>query len=288
MDSLTHLLVGHAMGTAASSIAGPYGTAVYWAVLVGNSLPDIDVPFSLMLGRGIKLHRTITHTIPGNVIISALATLAVGALMPGTPFGILFGWTLMGCLSHMALDCLNLFGARPFWPLSTRAIEVGVLHILDPFMLGLLGTASLAVFFRLAPQTMLSWAFVLMWPYVAYRMATARKLYWTLRAAGSHRARVIPWFTSWRYVFETATAIEFGHWIDGKRKAVKTYMKMDHPMIKASLANPKVTAFLAAADYPYALVEEDSEGPAVIWGDALRQMRADFRPLRVRVESEGA
>ncbi|HYF94696.1 MAG TPA: metal-dependent hydrolase [Symbiobacteriaceae bacterium] len=286
MDSLTHLLVGHAMGAAASGVAQPYGTAVYWAVLVGNSLPDIDVPLSLLVGRGIKLHRTITHTIPGTVILSAVAAAAISLLLPGTPFGILFGWTLMGCLSHMALDCLNLFGARLFWPLSTRAVEVGVLHILDPFLLGLLGTASLAVYFRLAPQAFLSWAFVLIWPYVACRIATARKLYWALRRAGSHRARIIPWFASWRYVFETPTAIEFGHWIRGRRQAVTTYIKLEHPIIQASLANPKVTAFLAAAEYPYALVEEDADGPAVVWGDALRQMRADFRPLRVRVEAD--
>jgi len=288
MDSLTHLLVGHAMGAAASNVAHPHGTAVYWAVLIGNSLPDIDVPVSLVLGRGIKLHRTVTHTIPGTVMISALAAAALCLFVPGTPFGILFGWTLLGCLAHMALDCLNLFGARPFWPLSPRAIEVGVLHILDPFLIGLLGTATLAVFFRLVPQVVLSWAFVLMWPYVAYRMATARKLYWKLRAAGSHRVRIIPWFTSWRYVFETQSAIEFGHWIRGKRQTVKTYLKEDHPFIRASLTDPKVTAFLAAAEYPYAQVEEDSEGSAVVWGDALRQLRADFRPLRVRVETESA
>lgn len=286
MDSLTHLLVGHAMGAAASSVAHPYGSAVYWAVLVGNSLPDIDVPVSILLGRGIKLHRTITHTIPGTVILSGLAALVMSIFLPEAPFGILFGWTLLGCLAHMALDCLNLFGARPFWPLSARAIEVGVLHILDPFLLGLLGTASLAVAFHLAPQHVLSWAFVLMWPYVAYRISTARRLYWKLRAAGSHRARIIPWFTSWRYVFETQGAIEFGHWIRGKRQAVRTYFKQEHPMIQASLADPKVAAFLASAEYPYALVEEDADGPSVIWGDALRQMRADFRPLRVRVETE--
>lgn len=283
MDSLTHLLVGHAMGAAASNVAHPYGTAVYWAVLVGNSLPDIDVPVSLMLGRGIKLHRTVTHTIPGTVILSALAAAAICAFMPGSPFGVVFGWTLMGCLVHMALDCLNLFGARPFWPISQRAIEVGVLHILDPFLITMLGTTALAAGFKLLPQSALSWSFVLMWPYVVYRMTTARKLYWRLRAAGSNRARVIPWFASWRYVFETHSSIEFGHWIRGEQQAVKTYLKHDHPVILASLADPKVTAFLAAAEYPYAEVEDGTDGPAVVWGDALRQLRADFRPLRVRI-----
>lgn len=286
MDSLTHLLVGHAMGAAASNVAHPYGAAAYWAVLVGNSLPDIDVPISLLLGRGIKLHRTITHTLPGTVILSALAAVVIGLLTPGAPFGVLFGWTLLGCLAHMALDCLNLFGARPFWPLSARAVEVGVLHILDPFLLGLLGAASLAVYAQVAPPATLAWAFLLMWPYVAYRMSTARRLYWKLRAAGSNRVRIIPWFASWRYVFETPSAIEFGHWIRGKRQAVRTYLKQEDPIIRASLNDPKVAAFLAAAEYPYARIEEDADGPAVVWGDALRQMRADFRPVRVRVETD--
>ncbi|HYG60868.1 MAG TPA: metal-dependent hydrolase [Symbiobacteriaceae bacterium] len=284
MDSLTHLLVGHAMGVAASGAAHPHGSAAYWAVLIGNSLPDIDVPLSLLLGRGIKLHRTITHTLPGAAALSALTALVLGSFFPGTPFGLIFGWTMLGSLAHMALDCLNLFGARPFWPLSSLSINLGVLHILDPFLLALLGTAALAVATGLTGTWVLTLSFALIWPYVLYRIWSARQLYHRLKRAGSSRARVIPWFNSWRYVFETATAIEFGHLDGGKLRSVKRWAKLDHPLVQATLTNPKVARFLQSAEYPYAIVEEDENGPLVVWGDALRQIRLDFQPLRVRVE----
>lgn len=284
MDSLTHLLVGHAMGAAASSIASPHGAAAYWAVLIGNSLPDIDVPISLIWRRDIKLHRTVTHTIPGVAALSVLTALVLGQLIPGVPFVQIFFWTMLGSLAHMAMDCLNVFGARALWPLSHRSYEYGILHIFDPVLLLMLGLAAVAVKFGLASYALLSLAFVSIWPYILYRAATARKLYRKLKALGSHRARVIPWFASWKYVFETAQGIEFGHWRGEMRHVVQTYPRYDSPLIRASLQNPQVTAFLASAEYPYARVEEDEHGHAVVWGDALRQMRADFRPLKVRVE----
>ncbi|HEY3367272.1 MAG TPA: metal-dependent hydrolase [Symbiobacteriaceae bacterium] len=284
MDSLTHLLVGHAMGSVASSAAAqPMGGPVYWAVLIGNSLPDIDVPISLLLRRGIRLHRTFTHTLPGASALSAVAAACIGRVMPGTPFWLLFVWTLLGCFSHMALDCLNLFGARPFWPFSGRSIDLGVLHIFDPALVVLLGVPALLVATKAAPPYVLSGAFLWMWPYVLYRIARARRLYRGLKATGSVRARIVPWYSSWRYIMETATAIEFGYWQRGCRRIIASYPKQDSPVVRATLTYPQVSDFLAAAEYPYARVEEDADGFAVIWADALRQLRADFRPLRVRV-----
>jgi inner membrane protein len=285
MDSLTHLLVGHAMGAAAAAVGQPYGAAAYWAVLIGNSIPDIDVPISLILRRDIKLHRTVTHTLPGVMVLSFLTAAAITRVMPGTPLGPVFLWALLGSLVHMGMDCLNVFGARALWPLSGRTLELGVLHILDPFLLLLLGVASLAVALHKAPQGVLALSFLAIWPYVGYRIATARRLYWSLRARGSRRVRIIPWYNSWRYVFETAQAVEFGLWTRQGPRTMKRYPKQESPLIRATLTNPKVAAFLRAAEYPYALVEEDEHGPAVVWGDALRQMRADFRPLKVRVDA---
>jgi len=285
VDSLTHLLVGHAMGVAASSAAHPIGAAAYWAVLVGNSLPDIDVPVSLLIRRDVKLHRTVTHTIPGSALLSALSALVLHALFPLAPLGQLFGWTLLGCLVHMLLDCLNLFGARPFWPLSSRPVGLGVLHILDPILVVLLGLPAAGAALHLASPGLLSLSFALMWVYVLYRIFTARKLYHLLRRQGSVKARVVPWYLSWRYVFETAERIEFGHWARGRRLALQTYQKLDSPLVRASLAMPQVEAFLRAAEYPYAVVQEDDCGHAVVWGDALRQLRADFRPVRVHVDN---
>lgn len=283
MDSLTHLLMGHAMGAVASTTAHPYGAAAYWAALIGNSIPDIDVPLSLLLRRDIKLHRTITHTVPGSLVLAGATALILSLFFAGAPLWLTFGWAFLGALVHMGMDCLNLFGAKPFWPLSSRPVEMGALHIMDPILMLMLSLPTLAIMLGKASHAALVLAFFMMMPYIIYRIATARRLYRQLQQAGSLRARIIPWFSSWRYVFETDTGIELGAWIKGKREATQTYTKQDCPLVRASLDNPAVAAFLKGADYPYAVVREDEEGHAVVWGDALRQIRADFRPLVVRV-----
>lgn len=283
MDSLTHLLVGHAMGAVASTTAHPYGAAAYWAALIGNSIPDIDVPLSLLLRRDIKLHRTVTHTVPGSLVLAGVTALILSFFIPEAPYWLTFGWAFLGALVHMGMDCLNLFGAKPFWPLSSRSVEMGVLHIMDPVLMLMLGLPTLAIMLGKASDAALVLAFFMMLPYIIYRIATARRLHRQLKEAGSLRARIIPWYTSWRYVFETDTAIELGAWIKGKPLATQTYAKQDSPLIRASLLDPAVAAFLKGAEYPYAVIREDAEGHAVVWGDALRQMRADFRPLVVRI-----
>jgi len=283
VDSLTHLLVGHAMGAVASSLNPSAGAAVYWAALIGNSLPDIDVPVSYVLRRNFGMHRTITHTIPGVLALAAATALGVSWVYPGVPLALIFQWALLGNLAHLALDCLNLFGARPFWPFLGQSVDLGVLHILDPMLLVILGLPTLAAALGVASKTVLALSFFVIWPYVLYRLAVARRLFRRLKADGSLKARVIPWFTSWRYIFETATTIEFGYWRRGERTVLTTFHKADSPLIRASLEDPQVVSFLRSAEYPYALVQEDADGPLVVWGDVLRQLRADFRPLRVRV-----
>jgi inner membrane protein len=286
MDSLTHLLVGHAMGAVATSMAPPAGAAVYWAALIGNSLPDIDVPVSLAMRRGVKMHRTITHTIPGVIGLAAVTALVLSWIFPEAPVSTVFTWALLGNLAHLGLDCLNLFGVKPFWPFTARLVEFGVLHILDPYLLVILGIPTLGAALGMTSKAVLVLGFGLMWPYIVYRFAIARRLVRKLKDEGNERVRVIPWFTSWRYVFETASTIEFGYWRKGERYVVTTFHKEDSPLVRATMENPQVVSFLRSAEYPYALVEEDEEGASVVWKDMLRQLRADFRPLRVRVQPE--
>lgn len=284
MDSLTHILVGHAMGAVASSVSPDAAAAVYWAALIGNSLPDIDVPVSLVLRRGIKLHRTLTHTIPGVVLLSALIAGPLTWIYPGVPFALVFAWALLGNLTHLGMDCLNLFGARPFWPFTARSVELGVLHILDPVLVSLLGAAAVTAGTGVAPKGVLILSFVGMLLYIVHRLRIARRLIALLKREGSVRARVIPWFSSWRYVFETDGAIEFGRFDRGRRLALSTFQKLDSPLVRASRSFPQVVDFLEESEYPYALVREDEEGHAVIWADVVRQLRADFQPLIVRVD----
>lgn len=282
MDSLTHLLMGHAMGALATAVSPEAGPAVYWAALLGNSLPDVDVPLSFLLRRGIQLHRTYTHTLVGAAALSAASAGLLAAAFPGAGAGPLFFWTLLGSLAHLAVDGLNLFGVRPFWPVSRRIVELGVLHITDPWLLLLLGLPAVGAKAGWLSARWVGAAFLAMWLYVAQRHRTARRLLHELLQAGSLRARVVPWFSGWRYVAETAHSVEFGRWAGGRRVALETFARQDDPRIAATLADPRVSQFLREAEYPVALVQEGE----VVWIDALRRLRADFRPLRVPVRAE--
>ncbi len=282
MDSVTHVLMGHAMGALAAAVSPEAGPAVYWAAFLGNSLPDVDVPLSLLLRRGIQLHRTYTHTLFGAAALSAASAFVLRAAFPGTALAPLFVWTLLGALAHLAVDCLNLFGARPFWPLSPRTVELGILHITDPWILLLLGVPAVGAEAGVLPARWVGASFAAMWLYVAKRHLTARRLLHGLLRAGSLRARVVPWFSSWRYVAETPHTVEFGRWRRGRRVVLETFFKRDDPRIAASLEDPRVSQFLREAEYPVALVQEGE----VVWIDALRRLRADFRPLRVPVHVE--
>ncbi|MFS8639582.1 MAG: metal-dependent hydrolase [Symbiobacteriaceae bacterium] len=279
MDSVTHVLMGHAMGALAAAVAPEAGPAVYWAALLGNSLPDVDVPLSLLLRRGIQLHRTYTHTLAGAAALSATAAGLLAAAFPGAGPGQLFLWTLLGCLAHLAVDGLNLFGVRPFWPLSGRPVELGVLSLTDPWLLLVLGVPALGAKAGWLSARWVGTSFLAMWVYVAQRLRTAHRLHRELRAAGHRRARVVPWFSGWRYVAETAEAVEVGRWWRGRRVLLESFAKQDDPRIAATLADPRVSRFLQEAEYPVALVQDGE----VVWSDALLRLRADFRPLRIPV-----
>jgi inner membrane protein len=281
VDTLTHLLVGHAMGAAASAAAGPVGVAVYWGAVIGNSLPDIDVPISLLIRHDVKMHRTFTHTLPGALLLSVIGAAVVHLLAPDASFGVAYSWTLLGCLVHMALDCLNLWGARALWPLTGHSLNVGVLHIIDPAMILLLGLPTITTALNLTSHRTLSVAFLLIWPYIGWRIWSAHRLYHRFRAGGLQRVRIIPWYTAWRYVQETDDQIEYGQVIGGHRHLLERFAKDDSPLVRATLTNPIVAAFLDSAEYPYAEVTANE----VIWGDAVRRLRADFRPVHIPIDA---
>ena len=281
MDSLTHILMGHALGALATTLTPDAGACVYWAAFLGNSLPDLDVPVSLLLRRGIKLHRTFTHTLAGAVALTAGAALALRARFPASSVLSLGLWTLLGVLAHLAVDGLNLFGVRPFWPVSDRRVELGVLHITDPVLLLMLGLPALGAAAGWNPTSWVASSFLVMWVYVLTRIRSANRLIRGLLDQGALRARIVPWYSTWRYIAEMEHGVEFGRWHRGERIVLETFPRREDPRITASLADPRVSQFLCECEYPVARVEAQE----VVWTDALRRLRADFRPLRVPVES---
>lgn len=279
MDSLTHLVMGHTLGLAAAGAAAPAGTgaaaAAYWGALVGNSLPDVDVPAGYLMGRGWAFHRKYTHTVPGVLLLSAAAAGAIALLVPGALFGGALAWALAGCGVHVLLDCHNRWGTRALWPFTDRRLGWGVLFILDPFILAVHMGAAVG---GTAAWGALAWAVTA--AYIGLR--------WLVRLHAARRlggAQVMPYLAGWRYILETPEQVEFGRVgaLRGRPYPEARLRKDRHPAVAASRAAPEVAAFLARAGYPVAQAEPAPGGWRVLWTDLYGRWRVPGARLEVFV-----
>ncbi|MGI6145517.1 MAG: metal-dependent hydrolase [Clostridia bacterium] len=135
MDPISHGLVGMVLGLkAGGSISLANGLMM--SSLVGSILPDLDIVFLL---RGdftyLQQHRGISHSLPGAVFLSGLGALTLSPIYSGYSFISLFFWVLLGVLSHLFFDVLNSYGAKVFWPLSSKKHMLNLLPLVDPVLI---------------------------------------------------------------------------------------------------------------------------------------------------------
>ncbi|MEE4290082.1 MAG: metal-dependent hydrolase [Erythrobacter sp.] len=150
MDNLTHSLVGAVLGQAGLKRRTGLGMA---ALVIGANLPDVDAAcfFWLEGTEHLAFRRGITHGPPAWVL---LPLVLAGALWwfdrwqekrgkrPEDRLPVHFGWlyalAFIGCLSHPALDWLNVYGIRLLEPFSSQWFYGDTLFIIDPWLWALL------------------------------------------------------------------------------------------------------------------------------------------------------
>lgn len=154
MDNLTHSLVGALIGQA--GLKRKTGLAMP-ALIIGANLPDVDAACFLWLDgvEHLAFRRGITH---GPIAWVLLPLVLAGALwwfdrwqarrgrrpekrLP-VRFGWLYGLAFLACLTHPALDWLNVYGIRLLEPFSSRWFYGDVLFIIDVWLWALLGGAT--------------------------------------------------------------------------------------------------------------------------------------------------
>lgn len=127
MDNLTHSLVGLMMARAGIDRRISRAAGI---MIVAANIPDIDI----VSGLGgtlsyLKWHRSYTH---------ALAFAPVMALIPLAIFAVFSGrayfFSLLGVLSHLALDWTNAYGIRLYLPFSTRWLRLDQTDVVDPWI----------------------------------------------------------------------------------------------------------------------------------------------------------
>lgn len=135
MDSLTHLVLGAAIGEAV--LGKKIGRkAMLWGA-VADTIPDLDVFASPCFSNAQQLmvHRGITHSLLFVVVMAPLL---------GWLFSKWFkkaevswkSWTWLfffGLLSHTLLDSLTAYGTGWFEPFSAYRVAFNTIFVADPF-----------------------------------------------------------------------------------------------------------------------------------------------------------
>ena len=151
MDNLTHSLVGALIGQA--GLKRKTGLAMP-ALIIGANLPDVDAACFFWL-EGVEhlgFRRGITHGPPALVLLPLiLAGLLYGfdrwqakrGKRPAGRLPVSFKWlfvlSFIGCLTHPALDWLNVYGIRLLEPFSSRWFYGDTLFIIDVWLWALMG-----------------------------------------------------------------------------------------------------------------------------------------------------
>ena len=154
MDNLTHSLVGALLGQA--GLKRKTGLAMP-ALIIGANLPDIDAACFFWLDgqEHLGFRRGITHGPPALVLLPLmLAGLLYGfdrwqakhGKRPEGRLSVNFKWlyllSFIGCLTHPALDWLNVYGIRLLEPFSSEWFYGDTLFIIDVWLWALMGFAT--------------------------------------------------------------------------------------------------------------------------------------------------
>ena len=146
MDNLTHSLVGALLGQ--TGLKQKTGLAMP-ALVIGANLPDVDAAcfFWLEGTEHLGFRRGITHGPPAWVILPLiLAALLWGfdrwqtrrGKRPDERLPVDFKWLYLlgfiGCISHPALDWLNVYGIRLLEPFSSQWFYGDTLFIIDVWL----------------------------------------------------------------------------------------------------------------------------------------------------------
>ncbi|UYH55962.1 metal-dependent hydrolase [Qipengyuania sp. SS22] len=154
MDNLTHSLVGALIGQA--GLKRKTGLAMP-ALIIGANLPDVDAACFFWLDgvehlgfrRGIK-HGPIAWVLLPLVLAGLLYGFdrwqAGRGKRPADRLPVSFKWlyllSFIACLTHPALDWLNVYGIRLLEPFSSRWFYGDTLFIIDIWLWALLGFAT--------------------------------------------------------------------------------------------------------------------------------------------------
>lgn len=280
MDPISHAIVGAAI----AAVAPQATPAVMVATITGAVSPDCDFVVRYFKDHGFYLrhHRGVSHS-PGALGVLALAIAGLTHLVvPGSPgFWALVGWTALGLLSHVLLDCTNNYGTMALWPWVRRRIHWDWTFIVDVQLLGIIAAAALANLYwpegrrvLFAGALAVSVAYMLLRGWIHGRVVrAARALY-----PGAETVFAQPGmlgFNAWRYTVHAGN-----RWYAGPATAFPLVLgkawrvdDQDDPAVVAARSAPMAQHFLSWAQLVRATCTPTAEGGYRV---RFTDMRFDF------------
>ena len=151
MDPLTHILTGVAISRTGLNRKTSLATLT---LALAAEVPDIDVLWWLKgTVSSFAHHRGFTHTFLGAPVMAAVVVAFVylvagrahsskssgssGSASRKSPprWRLLYGYALLGVLSHLLLDFTNNYGLRPFDPFNYHWYAWDIVFIIDPLIM---------------------------------------------------------------------------------------------------------------------------------------------------------
>ena len=151
MDSLTHILLGAAIG---ESVLGKQAgkKALFWGAVAATA-PDVDVLVGAFMNDLDKLifHRGLTHSLMFILLTSPLYGLLISRIHRNGDVN-WRQWTLLVFLAqftHTLLDSFTSYGTQLYLPFLPDAIALSTISVIDPlFTLPLLLAVPLLIFLQ--------------------------------------------------------------------------------------------------------------------------------------------
>lgn len=301
MDSITHTLVGAALGEA--GLKKQSGLAMA-ALLIGANLPDVDL-FYEMLAKAWTFRHGLTHGVLAMLVLPVILTGALVAFdrlrstrraaKPGRvrvwPKQLLL-LSAIAVLSHLVLDWLTPYGVRLLMPFSERWFYGDTLSEFDPWVfIALVAGIVVARLRARSPRSaalgsstrparialVVSAAYVVLMMFggrAAERMA-AQHIIATEQRTPRHVLATPVLANPFRreLLLDFGETYRFGRmdWFPRPR------VTLDERDVPTNQRDPAVEAvrgslhdFLYWSRYPFFRIEDDAHPPAVVVGDAGR------------------
>ncbi len=154
MDSLSHIALGAAVGTAVLGRRLPLRAAAWGAVC--GTLPDLDVLWSHGDPvRDFTLHRAETHALFYHTLAAPLLGWLIARVHRHTRADFR-RWTLLvwlALVTHALLDAFTVYGTQLLLPFSDYPVGLGSIFIIDPlYTIPLLAGMTAALQLRKRPE----------------------------------------------------------------------------------------------------------------------------------------